>query len=115
MLVLTRKQKQQIQIGDSITVTILKVKGHTVRVGIDAPDGVKILRGELGVATASDRDSGESAADRSAPRSSSNGEPDYGESQEPETQPLQLAGGFHQPPFLESVVAPAAQMRLSSV
>ena len=37
MLVLTRKLQQQIKIGEEITVTILRVKGHTVRVGIEAP------------------------------------------------------------------------------
>ena len=36
MLVLTRKTQQQIQIGPHITITILKVKGQTIRVGIDA-------------------------------------------------------------------------------
>lgn len=47
MLVLTRKQDQQIQIGDNITLTILRVKGNTVRVGIDAPREVRVVRGEL--------------------------------------------------------------------
>ncbi len=47
MLVLTRKQQEKIHIGDSITITILRVKGQAVRVGIEAPDGVRILRGEL--------------------------------------------------------------------
>ena len=47
MLVLTRKQEQQIQIGENITLTILKVKGQSVRVGVEAPQGVRILRGEL--------------------------------------------------------------------
>lgn len=47
MLVLTRKLQQQIQIGDHITVTILRVKGHTVRVGIEAPRDVRVVRGEL--------------------------------------------------------------------
>ncbi len=47
MLVLTRKQRQQIQIGDSITVTVLRTKGNTVRIGIEAPDGVRIMRSEL--------------------------------------------------------------------
>ena len=36
MLVLTRKLQQQVKIGDHITVTILRVKGHTVRIGIEA-------------------------------------------------------------------------------
>ncbi len=47
MLVLTRKLQQQIKIGDQITVTILKVKGNTVRVGITAPREVRVVRGEL--------------------------------------------------------------------
>jgi carbon storage regulator CsrA len=47
MLVLTRKANQQIQIGDGIVITILQVKGNTVRVGIDAPREVRVVRGEL--------------------------------------------------------------------
>jgi carbon storage regulator CsrA len=47
MLVLTRKLQQQIKIGDQITVTILRVKGQTVRVGIEAPRDVRVIRGEL--------------------------------------------------------------------
>ena len=47
MLVLTRKLQQQIKIGDDITVTILRVKGHTVRIGIEAPRQVRVVRGEL--------------------------------------------------------------------
>jgi carbon storage regulator CsrA len=47
MLVLTRKLKQQIQIGPEITITILKVKGQTIRIGIEAPRNVSVLRSEL--------------------------------------------------------------------
>ncbi len=47
MLVLTRKPKQQIQIGPNITITILQVKGQAVRVGIEAPQNVSVLRMEL--------------------------------------------------------------------
>jgi carbon storage regulator CsrA len=47
MLVLTRKLQQQIKIGEQITVTILRVKGQTVRVGIEAPRDVRVIRGEL--------------------------------------------------------------------
>ena len=47
MLVLSRKQQQQIKIGDQITVTIVKVKGNTVRVGIEAPRDVRVIRAEL--------------------------------------------------------------------
>ncbi len=47
MLVLTRKTKQKIQIGPYVTVTILQVKGQAVRVGIEAPQDVCVLRSEL--------------------------------------------------------------------
>jgi carbon storage regulator len=47
MLVLTRKPKQQIQIGPHITITILQIKGQSVRVGIEAPRNVCVLRTEL--------------------------------------------------------------------
>ncbi len=47
MLVLTRKLQEQIAIGQDITITILKVKGNTVRIGIEAPAAVRVVRGEL--------------------------------------------------------------------
>jgi carbon storage regulator CsrA len=47
MLVLTRKTQQQIQIGDKITITIVRVTGQSVRVGIQAPEEVRVIRGEL--------------------------------------------------------------------
>lgn len=47
MLVLTRKVQQQIHIGDSITVTILSLRGGRVQVGITAPSSMRVLRGEL--------------------------------------------------------------------
>jgi carbon storage regulator CsrA len=47
MLVLTRKLQQQIKIGEQVTITILRVKGQTVRVGIEAPRDVRVIRGEL--------------------------------------------------------------------
>ena len=57
MLVLTRKLQQQIKIGDNITVTVLRVSGTTVRIGIDAPRDVRVLRNELPVeATSNDND-----------------------------------------------------------
>ncbi len=47
MLVLSRKQNEKIVIADNISITVLKVKGNTVRLGIDAPRDVRIVRGEL--------------------------------------------------------------------
>ncbi len=47
MLVLSRKQNEQIQIGEGVTVTVLGVKGNVVKIGIEAPRSVRILRAEL--------------------------------------------------------------------
>lgn len=47
MLVLQRKQKQSICIGDDITITILESGSDGVKIAIDAPKEISILRGEL--------------------------------------------------------------------
>ena len=47
MLVLSRKLQEQIKIGEEITVTVLKVKGNVVRVGIEAPKSMRVIRAEL--------------------------------------------------------------------
>ncbi len=47
MLVLSRKESQRIQLGDSIVLTIVRVNGDRVRVGIEAPVNVQVRRGEL--------------------------------------------------------------------
>jgi len=47
MLVLTRKPKQQIMIGDDIVINVVEVQGDNVRIAIDAPKEVKIYRGEI--------------------------------------------------------------------
>ncbi len=47
MLVLSRKQGEQILIGDDIVLTISRIAGNRVAVGIDAPRDLRIVRGEL--------------------------------------------------------------------
>ncbi len=47
MLVLTRKTDEQILIGDNIKITLVRVRGNSVRIGIEAPRDVRIVRGEL--------------------------------------------------------------------
>ncbi len=47
MLVLSRKESERIRLGNSIVVTIVKIAGDRVRVGIEAPDDVLVLRDEL--------------------------------------------------------------------
>lgn len=46
MLVLSRRAGESIQIGDDITITIVKA-GHNIRIGIDAPKGIVVLRKEI--------------------------------------------------------------------
>lgn len=47
MLVLSRKTQERIQIGDNVVVTVLRVKGNMVRIGIEAPKDVRVMRAEL--------------------------------------------------------------------
>lgn len=47
MLVLSRKPNQKIQIGNEITITVVKVRGNVIRLGIDAPRDVRVIRAEL--------------------------------------------------------------------
>lgn len=47
MLVLSRKLSQQILIGPDITITVVRIEGNHVRLGIEAPAGVSVLRDEL--------------------------------------------------------------------
>ena len=47
MLVLSRKLDESIKIGNDIKITILRVKGNTIRIGIDAPSDVRVIRSEL--------------------------------------------------------------------
>jgi carbon storage regulator len=47
MLVLTRRSEESIVIGGNIVVTILGVEGEKVKLGIDAPREISVLRREL--------------------------------------------------------------------
>ena len=47
MLILTRAKDQVIKIGENIRITIVEVRGDKVRVGIDAPRDLQVLRAEL--------------------------------------------------------------------
>ncbi|OYW17266.1 MAG: carbon storage regulator [Planctomycetales bacterium 12-60-4] len=47
MLVLSRKPGEKILIGENVTVTIVRIGPNTVRLGIDAPRDMNIVREEL--------------------------------------------------------------------
>lgn len=47
MLALARKTNQSIMIGNDIEITLLKIKGDQVKIGINAPKSVPIYRKEI--------------------------------------------------------------------
>jgi carbon storage regulator len=55
MLVLTRRSRQSIMIGDEIELSVLSVSGEKVRIGIEAPDEVPIFRKEVYLRIAGER------------------------------------------------------------
>lgn len=63
MLVLTRRIGESILIGDDVEVTVLDVKGDSIRIGVQAPRETRIQRAEIVSAV---RDENVSAADSAA-------------------------------------------------
>lgn len=57
MLVLQRKMGESIQIGEDITITFVEMGNHTVKVAIEAPKNITILRSELVQAMKANQDS----------------------------------------------------------
>lgn len=49
MLILSRRESERVHLGDDIVLTIVRVNGDKVRIGVEAPPHVKILRTELEV------------------------------------------------------------------
>jgi carbon storage regulator len=47
MLVLTRKQNEGILIGNDIVITVINIEGDKVRLGIEAPKNIRVIREEL--------------------------------------------------------------------
>jgi len=47
MLILTRRIGESLKIGDNVTVAVMGIKGTQVRIGIDAPKDVTVLREEI--------------------------------------------------------------------
>jgi carbon storage regulator len=62
MLILQRKAGESLVIGEDITVTVISVDGGRVRLAISAPKDTPILRSELIVATAVNRDAAQEEA-----------------------------------------------------
>lgn len=47
MLILTRTPGKSVMVGENIVVTVLGVKGNQVRIGVEAPRGIKVHREEI--------------------------------------------------------------------
>ena len=47
MLVLSRRERERIKLGETIVVTVVRVSGDKVRLGIEAPSDMRVLREEL--------------------------------------------------------------------
>jgi carbon storage regulator len=47
MLILTRRPGESIQVGEEIEISVLEIRGNQVRLGINAPADVLVLRSEL--------------------------------------------------------------------
>lgn len=47
MLVLSRKTGEKIIINGSITITVIKIKGDRIKLGIEAPKSVEVMRQEV--------------------------------------------------------------------
>ena len=50
MLILTRRPGERVVIGDEVLVTVMEVSGQTVRLGIAAPENLRIYREEIWLA-----------------------------------------------------------------
>jgi carbon storage regulator len=47
MLVLTRKSDESIKIGENVTITIVDISGGKVKIGVDAPKEIRVIRSEV--------------------------------------------------------------------
>lgn len=47
MLVLSRKEGERLVIGDNVVITVNRISGNRITLGIEAPRDVRIVRGEL--------------------------------------------------------------------
>jgi carbon storage regulator len=47
MLILTRRTRESLKVGDEVTITILAARGNNVRLGIEAPKHIEVHREEV--------------------------------------------------------------------
>ena len=61
MLILTRRVGETVMIGDEVAVTVLRVKGNQVRLGVNAPKSISVQREEIFQRIKREGDSGQTA------------------------------------------------------
>ncbi len=69
MLILTRRPGERVVIDENILIEVMGVSGHTVRLGISAPDGVSIYREEIWIAVKEENRAAAAADPASLPTS----------------------------------------------
>jgi carbon storage regulator len=82
MLILTRRPGERVVIGDDVLITVMGVSGHTVRLGIEAPEGISIYREEIWLAVKEENQAAAAADPDALPLSP----PEPGAEKPPETE-----------------------------
>jgi carbon storage regulator len=67
MLNITRRRGERIVVGDNVFVSVLEVSGGTVRLGIDAPQSVRVYREEIWLAVKAQNEAAARAASAEMP------------------------------------------------
>jgi carbon storage regulator len=83
MLILTRRPGERVVIGENVLVTVMGISGHTVRLGIEAPDGVTIYREEIWIAVKEENRAAAAAAADALPATPPAQKPPQGASGKP--------------------------------
>lgn len=63
MLVLSRKNDERLLIGDDVEIVVLSIQGNRVRLGIRAPEGLRIVRDDLPLVSRMRRESAAMSAE----------------------------------------------------
>ena len=63
MLILTRRVREAIIVGENVRVTVLEIRGNQVKIGIDAPPAVEVHREEIYQRVKAEREQGASSTD----------------------------------------------------
>lgn len=70
MLVLSRKVGERILIGDNIAITIVRVAQGSVRIGVEAPDNLNVVREEVAIPNSTEGDDKQTSSKSSSKTSS---------------------------------------------